>query len=299
MRQAQRRLPWVLAGFLGLGLACTSATPGEATIDVEECTVDSTDVDETTYIVWEFKDSVHEMITCGSLTFQLLYALIDTAQHFLTEPASVPSAFSYDSGVYTSLGVGVAMTLTFRYGPDSPGGTSGEDIPHNLFAADSYLVGAEAIEEDNVLIVTFTEPGPLVALLGKGASPQSPLTLTAADLAIFADNLASLKIKAQIQVDDERIFSVITYDVDNPAVFVGDALLGMKMNMKLVQSASGAREDIGQDLSTTTWDNTYGDLAGTLDGTIEADVVGGEFDFHVRYDYSPISVEPNINISCL
>lgn len=296
----QKMLPWALGLSVILGLACASGTPGEATVDVDECAADGDDVTDETYIVWEFKDSVHEMITCGSLTFQLMSALIETAQTFLTDPAGVPSAFSYqDGGVYSTVGVGVAMDLVFRYGPDSPGGQAGDPVPHNLFDPDSYLVGADAVEEGDNLIVSFVEPGPLVALLGRGGSPQSPLTLSAADLANFAANLGSLKIKAQILVDDERIFSVITYNVDNPAVFVTDALLGMKMNMALVQAATGSRDDLGQQLTSTTWDVTYGDLAGTLDGVIEADVVGGAFDFHVRYDYSPLSVEPAIEITCL
>ena len=291
------RLTAVLTALLGLGLACGTA-PGEATVDVEEC-ADGADVDETTLIVWELEDSVHEMITCGSLTFQLIFALVDTAQTLLTEPSSLPSAFSYADGAYTTTGEGVSMDLVFRYGPDTPGGQAGDDIAHNLFVLDSYLVGADAVKDGEVVVVTFSEPGPLAPMLGRGASPQSPLTLTETDLALLSSNLSSVKIKAQIHVDDEVVTSVITYDIDNPAVFVLDALLGLQMNMELVSAASGARADLGQQLQSTTWDIAYGEVTGTLEGTIEADVTGGPFDFQVRYDYSAISSEPAIDITCL
>lgn len=287
-----------LAMMAIFGLACGQTLPGEADIDVEQCS-GNTDVDDATLITWEFKDSAHEMITCGSLTFQFLFALIETAETILTEPTSLPSAFSYADGLYTTTGTGVAMDLSFRYGPDTPGGTPGEIVPYNVFSLDSYLTGATSREENDAVVIAFSEPGPLAALLGKGAAPQSPLTFNESDLAVIAANISSLKLKSVIFVDDERTTSVITYEINNPAVFVTEALAGMQMSMELVNAATGARADLGQSLETTKWDVVYGDLAGTLDGTIEADVTGGPFDFRVVYEYLPTFVEPSISITCL
>ncbi|MFT4978078.1 MAG: hypothetical protein ACI8S6_003986 [Myxococcota bacterium] len=292
------RLKGALALLVSLGLACGATVPGEASVEVEECS-DGSDIDDATLIAWEFEESVHEMITCGSLTFQLIYALVETAQTILTDPAGLPGGFSFDDGQYVTTGVGVSMDLVLRYGPDSPGGEAGETIPYNVFDLDSYLTDASAVEEDGVVTVTFSEPGPLVALIGRGGAPSSPLVLTEADLASFSANLAGLKLKSQIHVDHEKVSSVITYEIDNPAVFVSNALLGMQLDMSLVGAATGVRDDLGQSLETTTWDVTYGELAGTLDGVIEAEVVGGPFDFHLRYDYSPVAVDPAITVTCL
>jgi hypothetical protein len=288
-----------VALLTALSLACTgTTTPGEATVEVDDCAGDA-DVDDVTYIVWEFEDSAHEMITCGSLTFQLIWALIQTADSLLTDPASAPSAFSYADSTYTTTGQGVVMDLTVLYGPQSPGGTGGEPVGADLFDPDSYLVDADGTDNgDGTVTVTFSSPGPLVALLGQGDSPASPLTLTDDDLGVFAENLAGLKILSAIHVDDEVTLSTITYDINNPAAFIGDMLQGMQMNMEVV-TASGSRADLGQTLSTTTWDVVYGDVAGTLDGTIEIEVTGGDFDFTARYDYQPIDPYPSVTISCL
>jgi len=294
----RRKLTGALCVLGALSLACGSTGPGEATIEVDECS-DGADVDETTLIVWEFEESAHEMVTCGSLTFQFMRALIDTASTLLTNPAGLPEAFSYADGVYTTTGEGVAMDLTFRYGPDTPGGEAGETITANLFDLDSYLVDAVAVEDGETIEVSFTEPGPLAPLLGHGAQPESPLVLTEADLAVLAASLASLKIKSTIYVDHEKVVSTITYEIKTPVAFVTDALLGMKLDMRQVDAASGVRDDLGQEMETTTWEVTYGDLAGTLDGVIEADVRGGPFDFRVTYDYSPTARYPNVDITCL
>lgn len=80
-----------------------------------------------------------------------------------------------------------------------------------------------------------------------------------------------------------------TYDIDSPAVFVTDALLGLPMNMALVSPVSGVRADLGQSLQSMTRDIVCGEFAGILEGVIEADATGGPFDFRVRCDYSSVS----------
>ena len=72
-------------------------------IDVEACAGDA-DIDDTTFIVWEFEDSVHEMLTCGNLSFLLIRALLDSGKDLLSGDAKLPEAFSYEDGAYGAYG---------------------------------------------------------------------------------------------------------------------------------------------------------------------------------------------------
>jgi hypothetical protein len=277
-------------------LAC-GAEPGEAVVEVDECAGDA-DIDDTTFIAYPFKDSIHEMVTCGSLTFTLLWALVDSALAFMTDPDAIPSAFSYSDGRYTAQGTGVAMDLWFKAGPGTPGFDGGDPIPVNLFSLDSYLSGADATDNgDGTVTVDFDEPGPLAPLLGRGANPESPLVLTATDGETLALNLSGLKLRGNILVDDDRDPVVVTYEINNPPAFVADALVGNRLSMDLV-TATAERGDLNQELTPSTWEIAYGDVAGTLDGNIEVDVLGGPFDFHVSYVYVPTDQEPAITITC-
>lgn len=292
------RRQWIASGLLAvLGLGCGEVLPS-TTVAVDDCANDA-NIDDVTLMAWEFEESIHEMVICGSLTYQLLLALADTAQNLLLDPSGLPAAFEYDNGAYITTGEGVSMDMVFRYGPDTPGGTAGEDIAHNLFEVDSYLQGAETSQKGDVLVVQFTEPGPLVAMLGQGEAPSSPLMLTETDLLVIADNLMSLKVKAQIHVDHEVVTSVFTYDIDNPAVFVWDALSALRVDMNLVSSATGLRADQGQSMQTVSWDIAYGEVMKNLEGTIVAEITGGAFDYQVRYDYNAMFSTPDVEIMCL
>jgi len=182
------------------------------------------------------------------------------------------------------------MDVTFVQG--------GEPLAADPFQADSYLLGAQATEQGGSITLTFDDVGPLVSLLGQGAAPESPLTLTQDDLLEIVERYGGMKADAVIHVDDEVDTSTITYDVESPAMFVRDMLLSAPMDLDMV-SATGARQDLGQDMATLAWDVQYVDASNALDGVIEVEVVGGAFDFHVRYDYLPVDPWPVITITCL
>lgn len=137
------------------------------------------------------------MIPHGALTFQLMFSLIDTAQMLLTEPSSLPGAFRYADGVDPTTGEDVSMDVVFRYSPDTPDGEAGDDIADNLFKLGSHRIDADAVQENDVVVVTFSEPGPLAPMPCRGDSPQIPLKLTKADLGVLADSLSLVKLNAQ------------------------------------------------------------------------------------------------------
>ena len=75
------------------------------------------DIDDTTFIVWEFEDSVHEMITCGNLTFVLIRrCLIWWMQ---TGDAKLPEAARMKMGLMVT-GDGVTMDMSFTRGANTP-----------------------------------------------------------------------------------------------------------------------------------------------------------------------------------
>lgn len=285
--------------LIGLGAGCGSVVGGQDTVEVGECAGEA-DVDDTTLIAYELESSAHEMIVCGSLTFQLIGAVLESAHALVGDPASAPDGFGYADGTYTTTGVGVAMDLTLLYGPSTPGGTAGEPLGVDVFDPDSWLVGATVSEQGEDWVVTFDAPGPLAPLLGMGDAPSSPLVLTDADLNEVVETLGGLRLDTTILVDDVVETSTITYAIDNAPAALADILTDLALDMDSVEGATGAREDLGQAATTPVWDVVYVDGAvGALEGTIVAEVRGGPFDFQATYTYLPTDPDPNILIECL
>ncbi|MGC6507181.1 MAG: hypothetical protein ACON4U_02150 [Myxococcota bacterium] len=283
---------------LVLATSCTALDLEKtADIDVSECAGDA-DIDDTTFIVWEFEDSVHEMITCGNLTFVLIRALLDSGKDLLTGDAKLPEAFSYEDGAYMVTGDGVAMDMSFTRGANTPGGSSGSRIEHDLFAIDNYLENAQVFNSGDGVEIEFNGVGPLVSLLGKGSNPSSPLTMSPMDLAVFAANLGTLKLDSRIYVDHEHTLSVVQYEIDNSPSLLINLFSNFSMDMDKA-TATASRTDLSQSLEPTVWNISYVDASNSLEGAIEADVVGGPFDFHVVLDYNPLFTEPDITITCL
>lgn len=281
-----------------LSTGCVGMNLGKsADIDVAECAGDA-DIDDTTFIVWEFEDSIHEMITCGSLTFQLINGLLDTASAFLTGESSLPESFTYNNGTYVSTGVGVSMDIKFTRSVNTPGGSAGDAIEHNLFDVDSYLVNASVEDSEGGLEFFFDEPGPLAPLLGMGDNPTSPLLMSASDVANFAVILGTLKLDSNIYVDHEQTLSLVQYDIDNSPALLFGLFSNMSMSMDNA-TATATRSDLSQSLEPTIWDIKYVDATKGLDGVIEADVLGGPFEFHAVLEYDPVFGEPDITITCL
>jgi hypothetical protein len=285
-------------GIIG-GLLTTSCIPvgKEAIINVEECAGDA-DIDDTTFIVWEFEDSIHEMITCGSLTYQLITGLYSTVGSFLSGESSLPDAFSYEDGAYLTTGDGVSMDLTFYYGANSPGGNAGSQIEHNLFDINSYFINPTVEQSGEDMVISFDDLGPLISLLGMGSNPASPLTMSAGDITNFAAIIGTLKLDSNIYVDHQLTLSTVQYEIDNSPSFIVNLFTNLSMDMDKA-TATAEREDLSQNLDPTLWDIKYIDSAKNLEGVIEADIVGGPFDFHAVLDYNPLVSDPQITISCL
>ena len=277
--------------------ACFTVDDG-AVVNLAAC-AQGADVDDVTHIAWDFETSAHEMIVCGGLSNLLIQRLVQSATGFARDPYALPGAFSYADGVYTTQGQGVSMDLWFEYGADTPVGEVSVRVEYDLFELDTYLRGSEAAENsDGSITVTYEQPGPLVTLLGQGDLPPNPLTIDNTYTAVLAAAFGTLRLRGQMHVDDEVTLSTITYDLDFPDSLVFDLIKGEPLALTLV-SASGFREDLGQELSTRSWDIVYRDQTGALDGVIDLEVRGGPFDFRAHYQYFPVDPEPLVTISCL
>ena len=293
-----KTLKYLGLSTLVLASSCTALDfEKTADIDVSACAGDA-DIDDTTFIVWEFESSVHEMITCGNLTFLLIRTLLDSGKDLMTGEASLPEAFSYSNGAYVATGDGVSMDMSFTRGVNTPGGASGERIEHNLFNFNNYLENASVSDSGDGIEIEFDEPGPLAPLLGMGNNPSSPLYMSPMDLATFAANLGTLKLDSSIYVDHEHTLSVVQYEIDNSPGLLINLFSNFSMDMDKA-TATASRADLNQSLDPTLWNISYVDASNALEGVIEADVVGGPFDFHVVLDYNPLFTEPDITITCL
>jgi hypothetical protein len=257
-------------------------------------------VDDNIAIAWAYEDSIHELIACGNLTFRFVAAVVESAAVIAGEPSSVPNVLEYADGVYTFDGTGVRMLLTPRYGRNTPGGTKGESVGVDLFDPDSWLVRADATNSGDDVIVTFDRVGPLAPLLGHGADPKSPLTLTPADFLGAAQYLAGLDVDTDIDIEETRAPEVdFTWHVIDGGGFVDDLLVGRVMDLSKLDGASGERTALKQTQNTSTWNVDYVDDGGSgaLDGIVATDI-SGPIDFHVEYLYLPVDPNPTVTMTC-
>jgi hypothetical protein len=277
--------------------ACGLSTGGDPAAALAACAGDA-DVADATVLPGDFKESIHEMIQCGQLSFLLISSVINTAVVIAGEPSALPDAFAYQSGDYLTTGTGVVMTMSFFASDATPGFAAGDKIEANLFDPESFLVGATSTRDGETVTVTFSDTGPLVSLLGRGDAPTSPLVLTLDDLATTsAAPLGSLEATALIAVDDVREKTTVSYEVDVPEDNVASLLLTQSAPQN-VRSASGVRDDLGQTLATTTWQLAYVNATHALSGTVTSSITGGPFDFTASFVYDGVSAEPVITYAC-
>lgn len=268
----------LVAAALATALACDTG-PLEA-----ECSDDPAEDEAAKQLAGDYAQSQHELIACGQITTQFATAVVETAATFATEQQVPPDALVWDGEVYRLTGKGLVMEIQPQHGADTPGGAIGTPLGADLFDPDAFLVDPVGTSAGDDLVVTFTAPGPLVALLGKGPAPTSPLRLTPDDLLAFGANLASIELDVEIWIDDTFPETVVTWHVKDGGGAAGDVVATGAVDLSKIDGASGANEGLGQSMDTTLWDVVYVDPS-SLQGRIEAEVTGGPFDYRVSYDY--------------
>ena len=286
------RLP--LAFVLVASAVACGSNKSDPTDALQEC-AEPGEIDEATLIAWDFEQSMHEMVQCGNLSAQLNQSLYEAAATLLMEPAQAPDAFSYSDGKFRVEQADVAMTMTLTCGTMSVGCSEGNVISADPFLVESYLVGAEPEQFDGAtLVIPYDEPGPLVRLLGQGANPPNPIRISAAELAVFVNNIHQMRVNTVIDLDTEMNESIITYSLKTGRIDLKDLHADNEFDYEL-KSASGARGD--QTADPTLWDITFVD--GGLEGDVELEVLGGSPEYTVRFTYGPASMTPLVEMTCI
>ena len=116
--------------------------------EIADCTegLSQSEINSNLLIVDNLNNSYHEMIVCGGLYFNMIFALIDLVRDLLEDASNVklPDGYTTDGkGTYTAQASGftdVQMDVQFFFGEDYEVGAKGDLIPYNLFDPDTYLV---------------------------------------------------------------------------------------------------------------------------------------------------------------
>ncbi len=179
-----------LAPFAAALVACRPTIDTASTTPVESTCVDSVSdsvLDAQVAVMLETASSYHEMVACGSLAFQLSASVEQILLGTLLESNGVdmPSSYVYDGqGRYVTSSGGTTMYVSYLFGDNFAVGNEDDLIVDNLFDFDNYLQGVSATLDllAQELLVSYTSVGPLVELLGEGATPPNPLHLTVEDI---------------------------------------------------------------------------------------------------------------------
>ena len=274
-------------------LSCGSSKPDPSDA-LQEC-AEPDEIDEGTLIAWDFKTSAREMLICSDLATQVHHALFRNAATLLSEPASAPDSVSFEDGKFRVDQDGTAMNLTVVCGDRSIGCTEGDVIAHNPFDIESYLRGATSGELDGATLrIEYDTPGPLVELLGVGSNPPNPVELSAAELAVFVNNIHQFRLNTVIEFDQQVESSTITYNLKTGRVDIKEVHEGTYMDLELVDASAVRGEQV---MSPVIWNVKA--LEHALDGVIEMNVTGGSFDYLVRLTYGPAASEPFVEMECL
>lgn len=299
-------IKYLLAVSLLLQFACTSNSNTESTAlpSVQEqlasCTqnLSNEQITDNVRYVEDYNQSLHELIACGNMTFQLIDVIQKTISSLISGTAAgLPSGLVFNEGTYQVTPPGYSepvMSIVFKAKVDSSLGKAGELIVHQLNDVSNYLTNPSSTEpslERTEIELSFEGLGPLVELLGFGTSPTSPIILDESYI-LKPSKLTSkfselLEAELLVSVrDSQNETSTINYDVKTPAsailaIFEGDTEMAYE-----VLEANGARSDLNQTMTNNNFDLTFlNGSQGAMNGQVDFSVSGGVFDYAATLTY--------------
>jgi hypothetical protein len=255
---------------------------------LEECSngASKQDVDDNILITQEYAGSLASSLqlswlpTLFALDFLLLYG-----QTISGAVTGNPVDWSFDAGVYSHAGTTAAIEMRVLLTEDSGYGPAGTQVTEDIFELESYLEGATVTpNEDGSVTIDYVQPGPAVELLGLGAEPPNPLTLTAEEREIIIDNLSTLALEPDYV--SYGVTPLLTWDmhwVSPPETIASIANGDLPIDIELVE-VNAQREDTGQALSTDVWD--VNQRSGDVGGFTTFTVSGGSFPFGGRIEFT-------------
>lgn len=302
-----------LGGALWIAGGCGGAESGGDTTGAEvnpiyaslaACTegLSTAEIDDTLVISDDLSESLHELVVCGGLQASIVGALLDATFNLLQDPNGevLPEAFSYEGeGVYRTTGKSTTMDVTFVLGHDTSFGKKGDVVKENLFVMSSYLVGAKTKVDllEQQAEVSYTATGPLVELMGFGATPPNPIVVKLSDASKLQKELQSLEVEGVVTVKDPRTYATIAYDVTFARAPLLDAI-GATGSAIDVVSLSGTRGGLGQTLESTSWVVRYDGEADAIEGAFAYKVDGKHFPFLGAVTWSAADGSQTTELSC-
>lgn len=240
------------------------------------CTLEASIEIEATaeLLVTDLRSSLAEMIGCGQLTVELTSGVRSGVAEAITQGKSdaTPDGWTYaGQGTYTTSAARAAMETRFYSAEDFEFAKAGDPIEDDVFLVDSYLVGASLRIPDPLSLraeLSYSQVGPLVELLGYGASPPNPIELSVSDLARIGDKLANLEFESEVRVEDTREESTIMYAIHTPRL-PAHALLGggsMRYELDSLIARNGELE-----VDVTEWSSLFV-ANGRIDGEVSFDI---------------------------
>lgn len=309
-------------GLGGSGSASTNHAPPENTsppVDaltnpahpgLEACasSVSSSDLADALQIASDFKESCHELVVCGGLVTSLGSAVVNILLNAALGGGGASLTYKgngvYVTGAGQTGGMGTVMEVTTMLGADTSFGKKGDVIAFDITNINSYFTGVKVTATASIntsgvstynLGVAFTGLGPGVELLGLGANPQSPLTVSSDKISAA---LGQILIKTHVHQADMQGKSLFNYDIDGPTQSLSSALSGDAVPFNLT-GVMGGRADLMQTIAIKTWQINYLDTghSGFMNGTIAFGVSGGKLPYTVTFHY-PNRKEPDVSLAC-
>lgn len=238
-------------------------------------------VDAQVSVMQETADSYHEMVACGGIAYDLsasLYRILVTSM-LESNGVSVPGGFVYDGeGHYVTGSGGTTMFASYLYGDDLEVGAEDELVTFDLFDLDNYLSGLSVALDPihQELLVSYTQAGPLIELLGQGSDPPNPLSLSIADIE-EPYLLGRLKLVIEAPTNDVRPGATVTYTLGAGPNRI-NPLLNETSSLVFALTESSTLAGNGATLTSTAMGIDYDDSPGELTGDIPFEVRGGGLD---------------------
>lgn len=283
---------------LGLGFVVCLAASGclgteyeknQQTERLASCRAGATEaeVDDNILITEEYAGSLATSLQITWLpTLFAIDFLALLGQTLVGAATGSPMGWTFEEGKYLYGSESAAIEMVATTTVESGYGPAGTPVANDIFALDSYLEGAVVVvdSETGVATITYDQPGPLVELLGLGATPPNPLTLTAEERQTVLEGLSTIALEPTYHA-----FAVtphLEWDMAwaSEPTTIG-AIAGGDLPLPIdIVSVDASREDLGQTLETVEWEVEQ--RAGDVGGHTTFNVRGGHFDYRGRVDFN-------------
>jgi hypothetical protein len=248
-----------------------------------------------------FEDSMHELVVCGGMAIRFSLSFINVFVNLARGNPTQPEGFEHvGNGRYK---VGDVMNVVTTTPFATSFAAAGEPIPFDVFDAGNYFariaikssasfsLGGSA-ETKTRFVVEDPQPG--LELLGE-VDASGEISITWDDV---LERFGAIGITQEIKVADERGSATVIYDATSASVPVRNFLFAAGGAGITINSATVTDASRGQTLTVTDFAMEFtGGSVGTMDGHVDFEVRGGDFDWNGRFEY-PHRKDPDITISC-